>query len=107
MKEKLCVIYVTVPNKNLGLKIARELVSKKLSACVNIYGGVTSVYRYNGKIQEDNELVIFIKTRKSLFKKIEKEIKNFHTYECPCIIELPVGGSYGPFKKWVENETKS
>ena len=78
LTPKLAMAFVTVPKKEVGLKLAKSLVSQKLAACVNVKEGVTSIYEWEGKIEEDQELLLMIKTRKSLLPAlaafVEKEV---------------------------------
>ena len=103
--DKPCIVYVTAPDKDEAVSIARMLVDKKLAACVNIIEKVTSVYRWDGKINEDDETVLFIKTRDVLFTKISVAIKNVHSYDRPCIMMLPVSDAVEDFADWILSET--
>jgi periplasmic divalent cation tolerance protein len=102
MKE-YCVIYVTVPDEDLAEKIAESLVSKKLAACVNIIPSVKSVYSWQGKICDDKELLLMIKTMYDAFESIKKEIKLLHTYEVPEIIALPINQGSEEYLKWLKD----
>ncbi|HNX90799.1 MAG TPA: divalent-cation tolerance protein CutA [Candidatus Omnitrophota bacterium] len=104
--DKLCTIYVTVPSKKDGVKIGRMLIRKKLAACVNIFDGMTSIYKWKDKICEDKESVMFIKTRHALFNKVRDAVRSVHPYECPCIVELPLVNADDPYKQWVIGSTK-
>jgi periplasmic divalent cation tolerance protein len=78
------LIYITAGNMEKASEIARELVSKRLAACVNMFP-VSSIYRWNEKIEEDNEIAMFVKTDSSRFEEIIKLVKSLHTYEMPAI----------------------
>ena len=78
------LIYITAGNMENASEIARELVSKRLAACVNMFP-VSSIYRWNEKIEEDNEIAMFVKTDSSRFEEIIKLVKSLHTYEMPAI----------------------
>ena len=78
------LIYITAGNMENASEIARELVSKRLAACVNMFP-VSSIYRWNEKIEEDNEIAMFVKTGSSRFEEIIKLVKSLHTYEMPAI----------------------
>jgi periplasmic divalent cation tolerance protein len=80
----LGIVYITAGSMENASKIARELVSKRLAACVNMFP-VSSIYRWNEKIEEDNEIAMFVKTDSSCFEKITKVVKSLHTYELPAI----------------------
>ena len=80
----LGIVYVTAGNMENASLIAKELVSKRLAACVNMFP-VSSVYRWNEKIEEDNEVALFIKTDSIRLQEIIKLVKSLHTYEMPAI----------------------
>jgi periplasmic divalent cation tolerance protein len=80
----LGIVYITAGNMENASEIARELVTKKLAACVNMFP-VSSIYRWNGKIEEDSEIAMFVKTDSSRFQEIIKLVKSLHTYEMPAI----------------------
>jgi periplasmic divalent cation tolerance protein len=80
----LGIVYITAGNIENASLIATELVSKRLAACVNTFP-VSSVYRWNEKIEEDNEIAMFVKTDSSRLQEIIKLVKSLHTYEMPAI----------------------
>ncbi len=80
----LGIVYITAGSRENALKIARELVSKRLAACVNMFP-VSSIYRWQEKIEEDEEIAMFVKTDSSRFEEIIKVVKALHTYELPAI----------------------
>ena len=80
----LGIVYITAGNMENASLIAKELVSKRFAACVNMFP-VSSVYRWNEKIEEDNEIAMFVKTDYSRFQEIIKLVKSLHTYEMPAI----------------------
>ena len=80
----LGIVYITAGNMENASLIARELVSKRLAACVNMFP-VSSVYRWNEKIEEDNEIAMFVKTDSLRLQEIIKLVKSLHTYEMPAI----------------------
>jgi len=97
-------IYSTFSNKKEARKIGGGLVRKKLAACVNIFP-IDSIYRWQGKIVKDKEFAAIIKTRKQNFKRIEKFILENHSYETPCIIEIPVGRANKKYLNWLNKNT--
>merc|ERR1712176_493190 len=82
--------FVTVPNMEVGKKIAGGLVSNKLAACVNIIPGVTSVYEWEGKIENDSELILMIKTRTSLVTNLTDFVTKNHPYDVAEVISSPI-----------------
>ncbi|XP_061970005.1 protein CutA, chloroplastic isoform X2 [Populus nigra] len=75
------VVYVTVPNREAGKKLANSIVKEKLAACVNIVPGIESVYQWQGEIQSDAEELLIIKTRQSLLEALTEHVKANHEYE--------------------------
>jgi periplasmic divalent cation tolerance protein len=100
-----CFIYVTTPDKAAALNIGRALVDARLAACANVFDGMTAVYRWQGKVQEDGEAVLIAKTREDLVPALTEKVRALHGYECPCIVALPVVGGSRPFLDWIEAET--
>jgi periplasmic divalent cation tolerance protein len=103
---KYSLIYITTENKKGAKKIGRELVVKKLAACVNIFGSMNSIYWWHGKIEEANEAVLIVKTREELVEKVVKKVKELHSYDCPCIISLPITGGSKEYLEWIRESTK-
>ena len=92
-------IYSTFPSKKEAEKIGRKLVEKKLAACVNIFP-INSVYFWDKKIVKDKEFAAIIKTKKKNFEKIEKFILKNHSYDAPCIFEIPTGRVTKKYLEW-------
>lgn len=101
----VAVVYTTVDNIQDAKKIAHALVEEQLVACVNIIPKIESVYRWKGKIEEDNEFVLIAKTVDNNVKKTIRRIKDLHTYELPDIIVLPVIGGLKEYLDYITNET--
>lgn len=99
------VIYCTVPNKNEGKEIAKELVKNKLVACVNIIDKVESVFSWDGKLCEEKEALLIIKTKTELFEKIKHAIQKIHSYTVPEIIAMPIVEADDTYLKWIDHET--
>ena len=103
--EKLCCAYMTAGSIEEAKNIGRILVKQKMAACVNILGITTSIYKWEEKLEEGHEVVMIAKTRKILMPKLIETVKRHHSYECPCILELPVQGGNSEFLQWIETET--
>lgn len=98
------IIYTTTPTKKEAKKIAQILVKEKLAACCNIFK-IESIFRWKGKIEKIGEFGIFIKTKKNLYKKVEKRIKEIHSYSICCVISFPINFGSEKFLKWIEEST--
>ncbi len=104
--EKLCWVYMTAGSIKEAKKIGKILVERNLAACVNLLENMTSIYKWEGNLEEGNEVIMIAKTRKSLMTKLIESVKSHHSYECPCVLELPVQGGNPEFLNWIEEETK-
>jgi periplasmic divalent cation tolerance protein len=99
-------VYITTKNKEEARKIGRELVERKLAACVNIIDNINSIYFWEGKIQDETEAVLIIKTKESLAEELIKKVKSMHSYDCPCVISLPIIGGNKEYLDWINKNTK-
>ena len=99
-------IYMTAGSKDEAAKIGKELVSARLAACVNILDNMSSFYLWQGEIQEDTEVVMIAKTTEERISQLIEKVKSMHSYDCPCIVSLPVLGGYQPFLNWIAEEVK-
>ncbi|XP_039053238.1 protein CutA, chloroplastic-like isoform X3 [Hibiscus syriacus] len=100
------VVYVTVPNREAGKKLAGSIVKEKLAACVNIVPGIESVYEWEGKINSDPEELLIIKTRQSLLEALTEHVKANHEYDVPEVIALPITGGSPRYLNWLKNSTR-
>jgi periplasmic divalent cation tolerance protein len=101
------LILVTTNSQEEGERIARSLVDSKLSACVNIIPGFRSIYRWKGKIWDEGELLLLIKTRMALFEQVESKVKEIHSYEVPEIIAIPIIRGSETYLDWLLESTGS
>lgn len=102
---KYILAYMTTSNKREAHRIGKKLVAERLAACVNILGGMESIYWWDGKINATKECILIAKTRVTLAKKLISRVKELHSYDCPCIVTLPITGGNQEFLRWIENET--
>lgn len=100
-------VFMTTDKKKTAQKIAAALVKKRLAACVQITGPVSSIYKWRGKTEKAREYLCLIKSRKNLFNKIEKTIKELHTYTVPEIIAVPITGVSKDYKAWLGKNLKN
>ena len=106
-REKFIQITTSSDSRKALEKIAQELISGRLAACVQITGKVTSVYRWKGHICRAEEYLCFIKTRKGLFNSVGKIIKKLHNYETPEIIAVDILAVSSDYAAWLNKELKS
>lgn len=100
------VVFITTP-KNKVNKIVKHLFQYKLVACVNEIENVKSTYFWEGKICNDKESLLVIKTKKSLFELLVSEVKKVHPYSVPEIIAIPVIDGNKEYLKWIDDVTKT
>lgn len=104
--SKFCLVLTTVPEVKTGREIARTLVEEKLAACVTVSAAARSVYRWDGKICDEPEHVLLIKTKTALFEALKAKIKKLHPYKVPEIISLPIEKGSSDYLGWLDEETK-
>jgi periplasmic divalent cation tolerance protein len=95
------VVLCTCPDEPVALDIARVLVAEGLAACVNRLSPVTSVYRWQGRICEESEQLLIIKTIPARYEALEMRLKTLHPYETPEIIAIPVAAGSSPYLAWL------
>lgn len=94
--------YIVCKNKAEAQKIGKLLLKERLAACVNIFDKMNSMYWWKGKIEEANETVLIAKTTKQLFSKLSKRVKEVHSYEVPCILQIPVSDGNKAYVNWLK-----
>ena len=105
--ENPIVVLVTVPSQKEGERIARKLVENRLAACVNIIPHLLSIYRWEGKIEEEGEFLLVLKTAGERFSELREKIKRIHSYSVPEILALPVLDGNTDYMEWVYRETRA
>jgi periplasmic divalent cation tolerance protein len=101
---KINFIYMTAGSTDEARKIAKALVTSKLAACVNILDNMNSFYLWEGAIQDDREVVMIAKTTEDRVPRLIEKVKSLHSYDCPCIVSIPVSGGNPAFLKWIAEE---
>ncbi|XP_048203920.1 protein CutA isoform X1 [Perognathus longimembris pacificus] len=99
--------FVSCPNEKVAKEIARAVVEKRLAACVNLIPQITSIYEWKGKIEEDSEVLMMIKTQSSLVPALTDYVRSVHPYEVAEVIALPVEQGNSPYLHWVRQVTES
>ena len=100
------LIYITAGSMEEARTIGNKLVSDRLAACVNIIDNVSSMYWWEGEIQDDKEVILIAKTKESLVPELVEKVRSMHSYSCPCIVSLPILNGNRAFLDWVVEETK-
>ena len=104
-KNNIWVVYSTFPNSEEAFFVANKLVEERLIACANVYDHVTSVYRWQGGIQREKEVVMVAKTSQPRVAAVIAAIAEMHSYQLPAITSYPVADGFEPFLQWVTDET--
>lgn len=99
------IILCTTNSKDSAETIATYIIKENLAACVNIIPKITSIYKWENKIEKDEEFLMLIKTKKDLFNKVKEKIKIIHPYEVPEIISVEISEGNTDYLKWINNIT--
>lgn len=101
----LRLLYLTAGSRDEAKKIGRALVEERLAACANVIDGMESVYWWQGKLTEDREAVLIVKTRASLVEAVTARVKALHSYTVPCVVALPILDGNPDYLEWLAAET--
>lgn len=99
------IVFITASGEDEAAKIAKSLVEARLAGCVNIIKNIRSVYRWEGKIEDETEVLMIAKTQKKLLDPIIKKVKELHSYSVPEIIAMPVAEGSEDYLKWLQEVT--
>jgi periplasmic divalent cation tolerance protein len=103
--DEVIVVLTNLPDREAALRLARELVSRRLAACVNVLAECSSVYRWRGALEEAREVPVLAKTRAALFPEVEALVRELHPYELPELVAVPVVRGLAEYLDWVGEET--
>lgn len=96
------IVFCTVPDIEVGSRLAEALVEEGLAACVNLLPGLTSIYRWEDKLQKDSEALLLIKSRADRFGQIAERIRQLHPYELPEIVAVPLSEGLPEYLDWID-----
>jgi periplasmic divalent cation tolerance protein len=99
------IVFITASIEEEAAKIARALVEARLAGCVNIIKNIRSIYSWEGKIEDEPEVLMIVKTQKSLFDSLTKKVEELHSYTVPEIIVLPIVEGSKDYLKWLREVT--
>jgi len=105
MKDEI-VVFITASSPEEASKIARALVEERLSGCVNIIKDIRSIYRWQDEVQDEQEALLIIKTRGGLFERLEKRVRELHSYSVPEVIAIEITEGSAPYLKWLRESTE-
>jgi len=99
--ESICLVLTSVGTEQQAVEISEELIARRLATCINIVPCLRSIYRWKGKVCEDTEYLLVVKTPRRLFDRVSEAIRELHSYELPEILALPVDAAELAFHEWV------
>jgi len=99
------VVFITASNEDEAANIARALVEGRLAACVNIVRNIRSIYSWQGKVEDESEILMIVKTQKNLFNSLSKKVRELHSYTVPEIIAVPIVEGSEDYLKWLKEVT--
>lgn len=102
---EFCTIYTTTDSAEEAEALARTLLEERLIACANVVPGVTSYYRWQGRVESDSELAVLFKTRRTLADAVVARLKAIHSYDVPCVTVWPIVAGEAAYLEWVAEET--
>ncbi len=99
-------VYITTSNSAEARKIGRDLVASRLAACVNIIDSMSSIYWWEGELQEDQESILIAKTSEALVSGLIGRVKEIHSYDVPCVVALPLLEGNQDYLDWIAKEVR-
>ncbi len=103
MAYRFC--WVMCANTDEAVKIARAVLAERLAACANVLAPATSLYWWQGRLQDSSEVPLVLKTRADLVDALTARVVALHSYECPCVVALPIAQGHAPYLAWLAKET--
>ena len=99
---KIRLAFCTAPSEEVGLELARQLVRAQLAACVNLVPRVRSIYRWDDDVQEDDEVLLVIKTDDKHLQELIATVRRLHPYDVPELVAWPLSGGSPEYLDWVQ-----
>jgi periplasmic divalent cation tolerance protein len=100
------MVFVTAPDANVAANLTKALLSDDLVACGNIVDGIRSVYRWEGKVCDDSEALLILKTTKEQVERLKNKVVEIHPYECPEVLAVPVLDGHHDYLSWVRDQVR-
>jgi periplasmic divalent cation tolerance protein len=101
------LVLVTTPTAEQAASLARTLVEEGLAACGNVVPGVRSIYRWEGRVQDEAEALLVLKSRAPLFEALRERVVALHPYQCPEVLRLDVAAGHAPYLRWIADNVRS
>ncbi len=103
-EPEIRVVLVTAPDAGAGAELARAVVGERLAACVNVVPGVRSIYHWNGTVQEEDEVLLVMKTTNERLEALTLRVIALHPYDVPEVLALPEAGGSAAYRAWLLGE---
>lgn len=101
------VVLITAPDAETGARLARALVEERLAACANLVPGVRSIYRFEGQVHDDPEVLLVVKTRRERCEALAERVRALHPYALPEVLALDAAGGSPAYLRWVGDEVSA
>jgi periplasmic divalent cation tolerance protein len=101
------LLYITCRNREEALRIGQLVIEERLAACANLIEGMTSLYRWEGALVTDQEIVLILKTSAALAAALTARVQELHSYQIPSILEIPVLGGNAAYLSWLGAELQA
>ena len=106
-RQRAIVVLVTAASERQAVRIGRAVVKAQLAACVAVVPGVRSIFRWAGKVSEERESLLIMKSRSSLFDSLAAEVKRLHSYQVPEVVALPITRGTADYLAWLWKSTRN
>ncbi len=100
-------VYITTADKKEASSISETIIQERLVACTNIIEGMSALFRWENAVQSESEVILVAKTTAKAFPVLEERVKELHSYECPCIIALPIAMGNADYLAWIDEEVSN
>ncbi|MBS13056.1 MAG: divalent-cation tolerance protein CutA [Gemmatimonadetes bacterium] len=106
-EQDIRLVYITTSSEEEGARIASAVVEERLAACANIVPRIRSIYRWQGKVEDEAESLILMKTRADTVQSLMNRVRELHTYDVPDIVAIPIKDGHPLYVEWIlENTTE-
>jgi periplasmic divalent cation tolerance protein len=99
------VVFITASNEDEAANISRSLVEERLAGCVNIVRGIRSIYSWQGKVEDESEVLMIAKTRRELYEPLSRKVMELHSYSVPEVIAFPIIEGSNDYLSWLKEVT--
>lgn len=105
-QSDVMMAYVTTSSRAEAMQLGRALVEARLAACANVLEGMTAIYHWDGKLQEEDEAVLILKTTADLIDPLTACLRELHSYDLPCVVAWTIAAGNAPYLEWLRAEVQ-